>query len=65
MDKEKYYFIKGKNKAITISYLLCEDFKIVDDRFDSNNKFYVFKKSNRLFEVMSKMKNIKNESSSL
>lgn len=60
MSKEgKYYVLKNKNLAITISYILGEDFYKFDDRFKQGKKVYSFKNTKEFKEVLTKINELK------
>lgn len=63
MDKEKeFYIIRNKNLAITISYLLNENFYTFDDTRVGmeGKKIYSFKNSNKLKNILNMIFDIKN-----
>lgn len=48
----KWYTTKNKNRAITISYLLNEDFMKFTDKRDSETILYGFKTSDKLEDIL-------------
>ena len=49
---KKYFTTRSKNKAITISYLLNEDFMAFTDMRDKTKDVYSFRNSEKLQEVL-------------
>ena len=55
----KYFYVKDKNKAITISYLLKEDFMTFNDYKYKGRKIYSFVRSERLNRVLKTLEEYK------
>lgn len=60
MNERKYYTTPYWNKAITISFLLNEDFMAFEDKRDRTKKIYSFKNSDRLKTILEEINKIKN-----
>lgn len=54
---KKYYTTKFKNKAITISFLISEDFMTFDDK--RGGKIYSFKNTDKLQSMIKLIEKIK------
>jgi hypothetical protein len=61
MNKE-YYAIENKNLAITLSYMLGEDFYTYDDtrKNREGKKLYSFRNTDRFKEIMKLVFDVKN-----
>ena len=56
----KYYFMKNKNMAITISFLLGRSFYTFDDRFNEGRKVYSFIDDDKFREILTLVSNLRN-----
>lgn len=56
---KKYYTTRVKNKAITISFLLGEDFMAFKDMRDKTKDIYSFKNSDNLQHILNEIEKIK------
>lgn len=57
--EKKYYTTPYWNKAVTISFLLNEDFMAFEDRRDRKKKIYSFTNSEKLQEILKEMNRLK------
>ena len=58
MEKQ-YYPIRNKNLAITISWLLGEDFLTFDDKFNEGKKYYSFRNTEKFQEILTLVSEIR------
>lgn len=56
----KYYIMKNKNMAITISFLLGRSFYTFDDRFNEGKKVYSFIDDDKFREILTLVSNVRN-----
>ncbi|MBP1889786.1 hypothetical protein J2Z53_001369 [Clostridium moniliforme] len=63
MEKKKYYVLKNKNMAITISFLLNKPFYTFDDRFNEGKKVYSFEDDDKFREILTLVSKIRTENS--
>lgn len=56
----KYYVMKNKNMAITISFLLGRSFYTFDDRFNEGRKVYSFIDDDKFREILTLVSNLRN-----
>ena len=61
--KNKYYIMKNKNMAITISFLLNKPFYTFDDRFEKGKKVYSFEDNEKFREILTLVSKIRTENS--
>mgnify|MGYP000214094456 CR=1 FL=1 len=54
-NNKKYFVTRYKNFAITLSFLLGEDFMRFDDKREEGKKIYSFKNSDKLQNMVSKI----------
>lgn len=59
MDNKKYYVIKNKNLAITVSYLLNKSFFTFDDRFNLGKKVYSFEDTQQFRDILTLIKSLR------
>lgn len=60
-NDKKYFVTRYKNFAITLSFLLNEDFMRFDDKREEGKKIYSFKNSDKLQNMVSKIDELKND----
>ena len=60
-NNKKYFVTRYKNFAITLSFLLGEDFMRFDDKREEGKKIYSFKNSDKLQNMVSKIDELKND----
>lgn len=63
MKNNKYYIMKNKNMAITISFLLNKPFFTFDDRFEEGKKVYSFEDNDKFREILTLVSKLRNENS--
>lgn len=59
-NKSKYYVVKNKNLAITISYLLNTPFYTYDDLYEKGKKIYSFEDTVKFREILTLVMNTRN-----
>ncbi|MDP4147196.1 MAG: hypothetical protein Q8936_22425 [Bacillota bacterium] len=58
---EKYYIIKKKNLAEAINFITGMRFYVMDDRLDSNNKFYSFENTELFRQALTELTQLKSK----
>lgn len=61
MIDKKYYIISNKALAITISYIIGEDFYTFDDRFNEYKKVYSFNNTFKFKQALTKINELKKQ----
>lgn len=59
--ESKYYVMKNKNFAITVSYLLNRPFYTFDDRFEEGKKVYSFLDDEKFREILTLTSNTRSK----
>lgn len=58
---DKYYVIKKENLAKAINFVTGMRFYVMDDRLDSNNKFYSFENTELFRQALTELTQLKSK----